>query len=239
MILTRTNATRNCMKIFKQSTVCHNQHHQEKLCRASPIIITKFVRLDLGLTRDFLIDEEIGTNLHVIFLLRDPRSVFNSRWDKSKTSWCGFECANDKVHCDDLYSQYRDYLRLAEEFPKKLHLLRFEDFALKPIKETQRLFTAIGIPFTEDVRQFLIFHTRYTKLGENTFRDAKNEIIPWANSKHFTQRSLDIVQESCSKVMQIIGYKLVDVLSNVAIQDALTPYNYGENLRNHSRLEIK
>ena len=237
MIIGRTKTTMDCMKNFKPASLCSKAFFfHERLCQLSPIRVMKVVRLELGLVKDFLRDAEIGKNLHVIFLFRDPRSVFHSRWDKKKTGWCSRECASAKVYCGDLYNQYYKYYDLSKEFPGQLHMLRFEDFAQDPSGEVGRFFDEMGIAITKEVKEFIKLHTTKETKGENTVRDSKTKIIPWARSEWFRKSKLLSVQKSCNKAMSLFGYDLIESDGDVTVERAIKPFNTSNSftLRRHT-----
>ena len=55
-------------------------------CAMFPIRLAKTIRFSFEDTEQLLLDPDIGKNLKIIFLFRDPRGVFQSY--VSKVNWC-------------------------------------------------------------------------------------------------------------------------------------------------------
>ena len=87
--------------------------------------LIKTVRLRMTLVEELLRDADLS--LKVIFLVRDPRGVMNSR---DSMDWCSDSsaCGSVDVMCKDLYSDVRYANELNEKYPNRLLLVRYAHF---------------------------------------------------------------------------------------------------------------
>ena len=69
--------------------------------------------------------------------------------------------------------------RLNEEFPGRVHLLRYEDVSMEPLRHTRALFSFMQLPFSNSTERFVRAHTMGSdKAGKHsTFHDSRYEFI--------------------------------------------------------------
>ena len=79
----------------------------------------------MTLVEELLRDADLS--LKVIFLVRDPRGVMNSR---DSMDWCSDSsaCGSVDVMCQDLFSDVRYANELNEKYPGRLLLVRYAHF---------------------------------------------------------------------------------------------------------------
>ena len=89
----------------------------------------------MTLVEELLRDADLS--LKVIFLVRDPRGVMNSR---DSMDWCSDSsaCGSVDVMCKDLYSDVRYANELNEKYPNRLLLVRYAHFC--PLLPTYLIF---------------------------------------------------------------------------------------------------
>ena len=80
-------------------------------CHKFPIRLIKTVRFRVEDSEKLLLDPDIGKNLKIIFLVRDPRGVMKSR--SSQAKWCNFaECSNPDILCKNMQNDVSAAFRL-------------------------------------------------------------------------------------------------------------------------------
>ena len=63
--------------------------------------------------------------LKVVVLVRDPRAVFNSRWEESVSAWCSDkDCSDPTVSCGHLEDDIVQAGKLRAQYPGQVLLLR-------------------------------------------------------------------------------------------------------------------
>ena len=79
----------------------------------------------MTLVEELLRDADLS--LKVIFLVRDPRGVMNSR---DSMDWCSDSsaCGSVDVMCKDLFSDVRYANELNEKYPNRLILVRYTHY---------------------------------------------------------------------------------------------------------------
>jgi carbohydrate 6-sulfotransferase 6 len=134
-----------CKITANMPVYCSNMRLLHESCRRSQVQIMKVVRLHL---KDVLtLELPVGTK--IVYLQREPRAIYNSR---KPHKWCRKDvCLNISAFCDE---RRNDLLTLKQLQNHQVTLVRFEDLALNPINETQRLFRQLGLNYTETVISF-------------------------------------------------------------------------------------
>ena len=61
------------------NSTCFIPEFYSATCSLFPIRVIKTVRLRVSVVEDLLRDPDIGSNLKVVMLVRDPRGLMNSR----------------------------------------------------------------------------------------------------------------------------------------------------------------
>jgi len=102
---------------WKSNSMCPDPLFLSTMCSFYPIQLTKTVRLALNFTRHLLDDSRIK-DLRILYLVRDPRAVIQSR--KNRRDFCMAECLDPQFLCQDLINDYHSYLELTKAFPGKI-----------------------------------------------------------------------------------------------------------------------
>lgn len=85
-----------------------------------------------------------------------------------------------------MVSDYEAAQVLAEKYPKRFRVLRYEELSLNPIEGTKDILQFYGLPFDRTVEDFLETHTRMDYGGpSSTFRDSKAAPFHWIKDLQF------------------------------------------------------
>ncbi|CAG0913952.1 unnamed protein product [Notodromas monacha] len=153
-----------------------------KTCQSQNPIVIKVIRLLV--TDDFLSWVNHPTNdVGIIFLIRDPRGVYNSRLQQPPSEKFSFDM-------DGLCSRvFLDYEVLQKYARDKLLIVRYEDVAANPQKELERMYDFLHWKVTEAVLESLGSHiSNKSENSENipkyfsTYRDL-NSFDPMVTPK--------------------------------------------------------
>lgn len=214
---------RLCRTSVTDLNVCYDLDFLTATCEIFPWTLMKLVRLKLSLMKPFLEDPEISKHLHVIYLVRDPRAVINSR--RSTVGWCkesSHDCYSPAVLCDDMASDLQTAREFQKLYPNKMHILRYEDMANDPYNQTQKLLEAIGLDYNKKMKTFLNSHTTVEHDKPwTTSRDSKKRLLYW--TKSLPWEDVKEVQQSCSSTMLDHGYKTVNSLNSLSLENVLNP----------------
>lgn len=103
------------------------------------------------------------------------------------------------------------------KFSDQIHLTRYEDLSLSPEKETKKIFQFIGLNYSNSVDTFLKTHTTTgffnsrKKLSSSTYSTIRNsKVSAFAWKATIKPNLLEEVEEHCSRVMNLMGYKPLD-----------------------------
>ena len=220
ILLERNAFLKECSSSSYGADMCFSTKFLQQLCEMYSIKLIKFVRLKLGLVKSLLNNPAV-TNLHVVYLVRDPRSVMNSRWNREKTGWCwGVDCCSATQVCQDMEEDLNDALNLRKQHPGKIHIFRFEDIALDPQNKSKQLIENLGLEYSANIRNFVELHTSKNIPGyEETYRVSSTRVINW--DAEMPKKKLKKVQIECKDTMKTFGYLLVNNTNKLTFKDVL------------------
>ena len=104
-----------CENLLMASAACFMPELYLKTCPIFPIRVIKTVRMRVAETENLLLDPELKDTLKIVFLVRDPRGVMNSR---SSMDWCRQKtCSDAYTVCKDLTADIIAALHLKKKYP--------------------------------------------------------------------------------------------------------------------------
>ncbi|KAL7646136.1 UNVERIFIED_CONTAM: hypothetical protein RMT77_003037 [Armadillidium vulgare] len=227
------NLWNKCFNYLTKENFCYDKKFLEETCKSHSLLVMKLARLGVGLIYPII---KSSLNIHVLFLVRDPRAVMNSR---TRVDWCKFSaCSDPSIHCNHLEQDIKELRKLKTLYPDKITLVRYEDVALLPLESSKAILKGLGLGFPSEVRRFIDEHTKKNiDSPMTTTRVSSKHVLLW--TKSIDKKTLVDVQSSCSKVMKILGYKPVESLSNLAISNILDKLQNLPQLMNISGLNIE
>ena len=212
----------SCHNLLPNNVMCFMPDYLNHACPLHPIRLIKTVRLRVAKVEKLL--QELDLNLKVIFLVRDPRGVYNSRSTGAIKNWCKKDmCADPTVGCQDLDDDINSAFDLETRYPGSVKLVRYEDLSLYPETTTLDMLNFLDLPFTEEISTYIDTHTTREKLRviknkkthqlqrkKNPYGTAKNSsatAFAWREKLSFS-KTMNI-QESCHIPMKKLGYQLL------------------------------
>uniref|UniRef100_T1JVN5 Sulfotransferase domain-containing protein n=1 Tax=Tetranychus urticae TaxID=32264 RepID=T1JVN5_TETUR len=176
-----------------------------KLCLPLENRVIKSVRLPMSALELFMLSMDPFIDFNIIYLVRDPRAMFNSR---TKHPWCTSdpECIQPQSICQQMREDINTYNRLVKLYPNKLSVTRHEDISMKPEETVQRLYKSLNLPFTDELKVYLYFHTsNLRKSGKySVIKHSKTVVNQWM--KQMKKDEIEEVQEYCEDVFKLLGY---------------------------------
>ncbi|MBN3312240.1 CHST3 sulfotransferase, partial [Atractosteus spatula] len=191
-------------------------------CRQKQHVAIKTVRVrQLELLRPLLEDPRL--DVKVIQLVRDPRAVLASRmvafsyryrnWKKWATDTevpiDENEVKKLKVNCENIRMSAEVGLGQPSWLRNRYMLVRYEDIARYPVEKATEMYRFVDIPFTPQVKEWILRNTQTSKDTSGVYSTQKNsseQVEKWRFSIpfHFAQ----VVQNACEPAMNLFGYKL-------------------------------
>ena len=108
-----------CSRDYNTLDKCTNLEYLNQVCKAVPIQIIKLDRMGLNAAREFIRrDNLLQNNVKIIYLVRDPRAVINSRKTRS---WCISEplCIDPGNLCNDIFEDHHVAKGLYKTMPER------------------------------------------------------------------------------------------------------------------------
>ena len=107
-----------------RTRLCLSQQFLSQACSQFPVRLIKTVRLRVEAARSLL---SRYPALQAVLLVRDPRAVFASRRGEAVATWCrAAHCSDPATSCADLQADTLAARALADQFPGRVHLVRWE-----------------------------------------------------------------------------------------------------------------
>ena len=210
--------------------VCPQLYHKEvsKVCKQKSTIVIKDLAhripyKEISELEKLLIKHQ---NLHVIYIVRDPRAVLVSmrriRWISNEPS-ARFTDLNSAARniCKETTNMLWLVDRLSDQFPTRVHFIRYEDLASDPVNESKQLFSKIGIPLKRRVINWISVNTNSNNTSSKSepYRvDLRNASVPlysWRLALNFSD--MVAIQNICTPVLKNLNYVIfsnTDDLSN-------------------------
>ncbi|GAB0099002.1 uncharacterized protein DMENIID0001_148200 [Sergentomyia squamirostris] len=183
---------------------------QTSICRLFPMQSMKIVQLPLSIFGKLLDD----LNVRIVFLIRDPRGMLNSR---KPLKWChdGFpHCSDPSTVCQDIVADYYAAELFRNKYPDRFRVVRYEDLCLNPYEMSMEILHFYGLPSMHSkVQEFLESHTKID-MGDaySTHRNTKSTPYHWITDLSYEE--IDAIQSVCTDAMALWGYQMA---TNVSI----------------------
>ena len=215
----------------------------EAACKRKPHIVIKLIRAhNLEAFLPLLLDE----SLRIIHLVRDPRGVVNSIRTLDKSINKDHQYFDDNVYKETGSIYCREtldnlsFLKGNIGIPSlkaQYRLIRYEDFAYRPMTMTKRLYTYLGFKFTSHTKKTVYATTHILGRSQSdskvlnpygTQRNAEQVVIQWFRT--LPPQILEYVHQECSKLLKIIGYRKPKVAEKVKLSLKMLLYKYPHTL---------
>ncbi|XP_060795150.1 carbohydrate sulfotransferase 3-like [Neoarius graeffei] len=172
-----------------------------------------------------LLAEDPRLDLKVIQLVRDPRAMLASRmvaFAKEYKYWKRWTMSGDIPEDDNEVRKLRETcenIRMSAEVglkqPPWLHgrymLVRYEDIAMFPMLKAVELYQFTGIPFTAQVKEWILRNTQASDKASgiySTKRNSSQQVEKWRFSMPF--KLAQMVQKICGPTMNLFGYTFAE-----------------------------
>ncbi|XP_059180500.1 carbohydrate sulfotransferase 3-like [Centropristis striata] len=168
--------------------------------------------------------EDPRLDMKFIQLVRDPRAVLASRMVafaakyKNWKQWAmggngpidDDEVKKLKGNCDNIRMSAEIGLRQPPWLRGRYMLVRYEDIARFPMRKALEMYKFTGIPFTQQVKSWILRNTQVSKETSGVYSTQKNsseQVEKWRFSLPF--KIAQVVQRVCGPTLKLFGYKFV------------------------------
>ena len=217
-----------CAGVYNKGQACGIKSFNWAFCKKFPFRMAKVVRASAGDTENLLKYAEIGSNIRVIQLVRDPRASLASKLERN---WCQGNCNDPFASCQIFNKSVVDTIHLSKKYPTQYMLVRFEDLVVNTDNEVKRLFNFLGLdPQHIFLKEFIATHMHGIHDGSDTtlttYKNSNDVLCHWPRSK-YTEKIQEI-QNYCQEPMRAIGYEVVENLRDSRA------CKYGKNNEKHA-----
>ena len=167
----------------------------ETKCRTSSLKVTKVLRLSLRLIPRLL---NLFPKLKILFVLRDPRGIVNSRiqtpWFPVNESKPVEVTDNIKSLCYKMDSDVKMVQIIKKEFPGRLIDFRLEDIAQSPLETFESVFNFMNVTITDN----------HVKNIKEIFKEKPNFQTKWVTS--LRSEYIRLTEDVCGNVFKYYNY---------------------------------
>lgn len=180
--------------------------------------------------------EDPRLDVKFIQLVRDPRAVLASRmvaFEAKYKNWKQWaldgnvpldedEMRKLKGNCDNIRMSAEAGLRQPPWLRGRYMLVRYEDIARFPMRKATEMYRFTGIPFTSQVKLWILRNTQASKKTSGVYSTKKNsseQVEKWRFTLPF--KIVQVVQKACGPTLKLFGYKVVtseEMLTNKSIR---------------------
>ena len=174
-----------------------------QICKASPAIVLKFIRLKMKRVLDLL---PMFPNMKVIHLVRDPRGMFNSR-DKITSKTHLISENKVKKYCKKVHENMSVSKFIHKQSPNQFKFLVYEDLAETPFKTARAILTFAGLKMTSKLVTFLKRMTSSSRDSCQFCTQRKNSSLTASKwRKEIKMTDAIHIYNACAETMDILGY---------------------------------
>lgn len=169
--------------------------------------------------------EEPRLDMRFIQLVRDPRAVLASRmvafaakykkWKQWATDGDGpiddIAVKSLKGHCDSFRLSAELGLKQPTWLRRRFMLVRYEDIARFPLQKAAEMYSFARIPFTAQVKAWILSNTQASKEASGIYSTQKNssvQVEKWRFNIPF--KIVQLVQKVCGPTLKLFGYKFAN-----------------------------
>ncbi|MBN3302787.1 CHST3 sulfotransferase, partial [Amia calva] len=207
--------TRRCgpLNLTLASESCHQKEH-----RAIKTVRVRQLETLRPLTEDPRLDVKF------IQLVRDPRAVLASRmvaFSAKYKNWKKWamdrevpiddeEVKKLKGNCENIRMSAEVGLKQPPWLRRRYMLVRYEDIARYPMQKAAEMYRFTGIPFTPQVKEWILKNTQASQDASGVYSTQKNsseQVEKWRFG--IPLNLAQVVQQVCGPAMKLFGYKFV------------------------------
>ena len=179
----------------------------ERACLSSSHVIIKTIRFPMFLVQKLTL---LMPNLKIIHLIRDPRPTLYSA---KKFGWTPGDAETfAKGFCNEIYSNLMVAKQINKNYNNRIFTVLYEHLATHTLSTVKEMFTFLGIPFTEHIKEHVHKLTstgKSNKCGGLCTKKANStkEAYDWRFKVDYDY--VHLLDAACSLVYGELGYKLV------------------------------
>ena len=196
-----------CMDRFRtQGNLCRTWINQK--CTNTSIQAAKLTKVALETLEQFITN---NPHTKVLYYIRDPRGILNSRCKSDKLSDLGNNniVTDATLLCRLMHEDYLTWTRLKEQYPDSIEMFKYENFTAQPRQVAEKVYEFINSPLPEELATWLsesmnsktATSSRYSTSRKNSTATASR----WR--KELSQKVIAGISSACQHVLFELGYE--------------------------------
>merc|ERR1711981_150805 len=115
------------------------------MCNDKLAVAAKVIRLNK--LEDLPISIKDDPTFKILYLVRDPRGMANSRFNLKSNKWT----PENLRKLDTICSNHHKFLNSKATIKSKIFTVRYEDFALNPVPIAEQIYDFVGLNMTTEI----------------------------------------------------------------------------------------
>ena len=184
----------------------------ERTCNSATMRVFKTIRLPMATAEYFM---HKYPNVKVIHLLRDPRGMFLSQTRARLIRKTPEEFI--KEYCTRIANDLDISKRILKGRNNNFKMLRYEDLAMNPFTEAERLYEFADMEFSDELRLYVNRSTSQNRTVGSTYSTVRGNstrtAFQWRD--RINPLLLKYVNSHCDKVFKQLGYIKLNSIEQV------------------------
>lgn len=185
------------------SLICSTEYFQRQLCEMSSLQVLVLKNFDFHIALHL----KNLKDLHIVYLIRDPRAVSTEQTDLTKGGCRNFtHCFEVSDLCKSMRNSEETVETLVQKRYRHFKLLRIEELAFNLMQEMILMFESWGIAFTVDT--YNVMNELKPKIDQMAFK--------WDYERPFAD--VNDIQEKCKQELEFYAFKLIEDQKELDLQ---------------------
>lgn len=180
--------------------------HIQGRCERAKVHSAKLVRLRMPTVNKLLSrDPEVK----VIYLLRDPRAVLNSRHRDSRQKIPDM-VSDSAVLCPTMVTDFKAKSKIARDFAASILTLKYEDVVFDPDRSVLAIYEHLSLKTPRSVRRWFkeSMADGEKRPGGSTTRKKEPRDIAMRWKKDLSNDTMARINNNCAEAIRLLGYSL-------------------------------
>ena len=198
---------RKCLNRFRtQGNLCRTWINQK--CTNTSIQAAKLTKVALGTLEQFITNTP---DVKVLYYIRDPRGILNSRHNTDKLSDLGNGniVTDATLLCRLMHEDYLTWTRLKMRYPDSIEMFKYESFTAQPLQVAEKVYEFINSPLPEELAKWLSESMNSKTAVSSPYSTSRKNSTATASHwrKELSQKVIAGISSACQHVLLELGYE--------------------------------
>ena len=159
---------------------------------------------------------QMTPDMHVIYFMRDPRSIVTSRMERQRRQNLAFSGSMNnpvleaKYLCEKMMNDYKIYKQLDKKYPGAIKFIRYEDLVNDRYRTVEDVYRYLDIEIHQSVYEWIEDNLNNTKNGGHQSTRRANSTA--SLDKWQRVNSVEVQQgmtRNCEQLLTTLGYETI------------------------------